>query len=446
MSDKEYGKNYLLETICAAFHESIIPEVKLNIDYLHAFFDSKGLTYKVLLDVIHKYDSNRITKLIIKDALVEQANRSEEEANHIVSKVVEKFKMNPDEIDKIKGRFKEFCYDTNIELARQRYGDDHEAYSRAVGNYKYIDLGGADFEIKDIADLDATTLTEEFLNNPIPSSLEYINKKFQGKSGYLRHSLGIVCGRPKSGKSMFLMQEAVYMATHGYNVFYLALGDLNELDFLARMSAIYCKVSLEEVYSDIEKYRTILVEAIKKAGGRITITHKPSGKLTPEEFKTIALNRLSDRDVIIVDYDLNFKTDSDNMYERGGELYDLLTEVRDETKALILVATQPNKSFWGEEMLDDTCFIESSKKSMIVDFAITIGWNQESGTHLGYFNVPINRRGNTGYKPYIMSNSGNMHTVPESLYGLYRGDTIKREFGDREIIKLANLQPPDGNE
>lgn len=433
------GKSYLLETITSVYHDSIIPEVKLNIDELHAYFDQNGLTYKVLLDVLQEYDSNRITKRIIKDALTERANRSEEESDVIVSKIIEARKMNPDEVDNIRKRLKDICYRTFIERARVIANDDSEKYTQLISSYKYKDLGVSDFIIKDISDLDTTQLTEKYLNNPIPSSYDFINKAFAGKEGYLKCSLGIICGRPKSGKSMFLMQEALWQAKHGFKIFYLALGDLNELDFLVRMAAIDTETAIDVVYSDVEEYKSRMMVHIKEGGGSISITNLSAGKLTPEDFLTVALNRLKGKfDTIIIDYDLNFLMESDNQYARGGDLYDLLTQVKDETQALVLVATQPNKSFWNEEILDDTCFIESSKKSMIVDFAITIGKQGYSGTHLGYINIPINRRGSNPCYPYIMASSGQLVQVPESVYAIYRGDMTARSFSIKELNILCS--------
>lgn len=439
MSDKNIGKAFLLDTITSAFHESIIPEVKLNISELHDYFDQRGVTFKCLLDVIHDYDSNRITKAIIKNALTENANRSEEETDNIISRIVESRKMNPDEVDIIRGRLKEICYETATERARIQANGDTEKFAALVGSYKYKDLGLTDFVIRDISDLDTTTLTEKYLNNPVPSSFDFINQAFAGKSGYLQGSLGIVCGRPKSGKSMFLMQEAIYQAIHGYNVFYLALGDLNELDFIVRMAAIDAGVAIDVVYSDVETYRKKLIVHIKNGGGSVSITVLPAGKLTPGELLTVSTNRLKDKyKTIMIDYDLNFLLDSDNQYERGGQLYDLLSQVKTETNALILVATQPNKAFWGEALLDDTCFIESSKKSMIVDFAITIGKAASSGTHCGYINIPINRRGSNPCRPYIMLNSGRLMQVPEVIYAEYIGDSTVRTFSEKEINILIS--------
>lgn len=441
--NKEQGKSYLLETITSIFHENIIPEVKLNLEDLHRYFDSKGETYRVLLDVIGSYDSNAITKLIIKDSLVKFANRTEEETNNIISRIIESRKMIPDEVDSIKKRLKDICQQSYLEYARQQAGDDLDRYLAMVSSYKYRDLGSSDYIVKDISDLDATTLTEQYLNNPIPSHYEFISNAFAGRSGYLRSSIGIVCARPKAGKSMFLMTEAVNFALQGYKVHYLALGDLNELDFLARMSAIHTQTSFEIVYSDVETYRKRLVEHIKKAGGKITLTCKPSAKLSPGDFYNVAVNRLKDYDVLIIDYDLNFLMTSDDMYTRGGELYDLLSQIKAENNCLILVATQPNKAFWSEEFLDDTCFIESSKKSMIVDFAITIGKSAYSGTHCGYINMAINRRGSNPFRPYIFSECGEMVTVPESAYKQYSSNETKRTFSIKELNVLKTFKDPD---
>lgn len=433
------SKKYLLDLLATCFNYDMYQEAKLNLNELHLFFDDLAPSYRTLLDLIGKYDSDVVSKVIITEALSD-IGISGDEAINITNRVTEARKLSPEELELRRARIKDACIQAAMNKAKRIAGDNFEKYQKLVNNYQYIDLGVNRFVIKDIGDLDVTTLTEKYLADPIPSKFDWINKAFAGKNGYLRGSLGIVCGRPKSGKSMFLMQEAITQARLGYKVLYLALGDLNELDFIVRMAAIDTETSIDIVYSDVKTYRDKMMAHLKTKGGSVSISVFAAGVLTPEELLTVSKNRLKDEfDTIMIDYDLNFCIDNESQYERGGFLYDLLSQVKVITNALILVATQPNKTFWNDGLLDDTCFIESSKKSMIADFAITIGKEAESGTHCGYVNIPINRRGGNPCRPYIMANTGELITVPESVYATLSGDPTRRSHSIKELTMLVNL-------
>lgn len=434
----EVGKNYLIDTISSLFHEKIIAEAKLNIKELHSYFDPKGVTYATLLDVLYRYDSNKISKFIIKDSLMTSANRTEEEAMFFVNRLDEARDLNDEEVDKFKKRVKEICYQAALEDAKVASQGDLELYKTLVATYQYKDLGSSSFVVKDIGDLDVTQLTEKYLSHPIPSKFESINRCFAGKRGYLRSSIILITAPVKCGKSLFLMSEACSMARRGFKVHYLALGDLNELDFLVRMAAQDCHVSMDVVYSDVLPHRNKMMEHIKEGGGCVKLTCMPSGKLTPEEYANVAMNRLKDMDVLMIDYDLNFKMLSDNMYSRGGELYDLLSVIKDSGNQLVLVATQPQRGVSKDEVLDETCFIESSKKAMIIDAAFTISKLTSSGTPCGYFNIPINRRGTTALIPYIRTNDGNFNFVSETFLADYANDPVKRDIGYKELQLLLN--------
>lgn len=580
----------LLNLACSLYHPLIIEEAKLNIKELKYFFKNKGITYDVLLDLVEKYDSDRLGKGLISTELSMRGNKSIEEVDQIINKV-ELVRAENDEIevDKLKNEVKRACYAAVIEEGTFLYKEDLEKYKEHIAAYEYKDLGFNSYKLIDITTLDASSLMEKYLNKAIPSSLQNINLSYAGKKGYLRGSLVMVIAPPKClhgdtevmipdgsvkslkelyeskakdisvysydqesdslklssaeeciltkytnqwivlnidskeykvtpdhifylvdgteieakdlkpgdsllpynsdnrlvissrvellsepepcydlknvwkyhnfavnyddnsgffvhncGKSMFLMQEAAhFVINQGLKVNYLAIGDLNPLDFMARMSSQVTHTDLDVTYADVksvqEKFNKILKSEGYENGGRLDLTVLPAGELTASTYAQVAKTLLKNHDVLIIDYDYNFKHENSSMYERGGELYNLLAKIKAYGDQLILVASQPSKYWWKEEILDETCAGESSMKQMIVDTMITIGRNYQSGVPCGYFNVALQRRGQSYSFPYIRSTDGFMNEVSDLIYSTYRHDPTKRWLSYKEVQLAKSL-------
>lgn len=442
----EKTKTLLLEIALSLFNPKILPEAKLNIKELRSFYKDKGITYDVLLDLIQNNDSDEIGYSKLKSDLLLKANRSNAEVENLLARVMELRDIPNSEVEDYKYKLKTACYVARQEEAQRFYSDDPIKYKEYLDSYSYKDLGSATFQIKEVQDLDVTSLAETFLNNPIESSIDIINKSFSGHKGYLRGSLVMLIAPPKRGKSMLLMQEAShFVRTQKLKVHYLAIGDLNELDFIARMSAQNTETDLDVVYADLKTARNEfikLLELDQPDAGRLSLTCLPAKTLSPTDYSQIAKSMLDEYDVLIIDYDYNFKDEVENMYERGGNLYNILAQIKTYKNQLILVASQPSKGWWSESYLDETCAGESSQKQMIIDAMVTMGGFRDSGTHCGWINVPLQRRGTSLDMPYIRTSDGRINEVPYEIVSLYSGDARKREISSFELkllLKEYNL-------
>lgn len=430
----------LNEIIGGCFHPQLFQEVKMNIKELNYFFNNKQPIYGLLLDLISKYEYDKLTPDFIKLSILEKSTLSSSQIDHLISIIRDKRSIeNGPHLDTIKNNIKKVCYLGVLSNAQKFASEDPEKYTKLISEYNYKEITFDFFKLQDITKLDPKLVAEKYLNNPIHSSIDMINYSYSTKRGYLRGSLVQVVGAPKKGKSMFLMQEASHFAiTQGLKVHYLAIGDLNESDFMARISSIVTHTNLEITYSNISITYDKFLECMEKSGGQIVLTVMPALELTPENYATIAKMLLSEFDVLIIDYDYNFKNDNSNMYERGGEIYNLLAKVKTYNNQLILVASQPSKSWWNESFLDETCGGESSMKQMIVDTMITIGAFKESGTPCGYINIPIQRRGTSNYTGYIRCDDGSINEVPELLLAEFQNDRRKRSISHNELGLLLS--------
>ena len=223
-----------------------------------------------------------------------------------------------------------------------------------------------------------------------------------------------------SGKSLILMHQAAIAANAGKRVFTLAAGDLRPSDFLTRIASMVTEIPLSEIYLDIHENMEKAKHYLK---GNLDISCVPSQKVTAKEYVNYCLDRIDDYDVFILDYDANLATDSDSMYEAGGVLYDLLTEITSYNK-LVFVASQPKIHTWGQEVLGLDSLNESSRKQHILDVVITLS-RAKGANHVGIMNIAKNRRGELASCPVILSSCGKFVELSQEKYQLYNNNPNK---------------------
>lgn len=158
---------------------------------------------------------------------------------------------------------------------------------------------------------------------------------------------------------VFMMNECLNMAVSGARCHYLALGDMNQKDFVQRMGAMYSGMTFSDTLINLGKIYPCLRQSL---GGRFSLTILPAATVTIDEYIEYMKDRINQFDVLFVDYDSNFRVDkSDNMYKDGGYLYDNLTKLTQAGK-LVFVASQPKIGTWNNEVLELSDAGESSRK------------------------------------------------------------------------------------
>jgi hypothetical protein len=442
-------KGYLMEILASCFHPVINPEARLNLKELSIYFEDKGLLYTTLVNIWSTYDVLTLDNLTLRSALIKNGNRTEAEANSIVAKIREYSSMSAEMIEQRKHELKELCFLAVIKDAQRRFPNNPVEYKKYIDEYQYRSLSSETFQIEDFDEIDVKALKKELLDDAVESSIPFINQSYAGHKGYLKKSLVMVVGAPKRGKSLFLMQEAAHFVRSGRKVHYLAIGDLNKLDFVVRQSAQLLHKRLDTVYefpvenwNEAKEVLYVRDEHGEKKG-RLRITCLEAMTITASNYYEVARTLLSEEDVLIVDYDYNFAHESDSMYERGGIIYNILAKLKGFKNQLIFIATQPKQQYWSEAFLGDEVSGESSQKQMIIDTMITLGGYVDSGTPCGWLNIPLQRRGKPAYAPYIRSSDGYLNQVPETLLYKYSSDKRKRELDYWDLqrsIKIAQSE------
>lgn len=242
------------------------------------------------------------------------------------------------------------------------------------------------------------------------------------------------------GKTLFMINECLNMCIQGARCHYLALGDMNQKDFVQRMGAIYSGLNFGDVMLNLPNVFSQLKNIMR---GKFNLTILPAAQTSVDEYIEYMLAHQNEYDVLFVDYDSNFKpTQADNMYKEGGYIYDNLTKL---TKAgkLVFCASQPKIGSWRNETIELTDAGESSRKQHNVDVMITgsRGGMTYNPNHLGRMKIAKNRRGEEGVEvPYIRLNNGRFRILTETLYSKLKGIAERRNYTDSDINQMLEME------
>lgn len=247
--------------------------------------------------------------------------------------------------------------------------------------------------------------------------------KFSDGSGFFSHN---------TGKTLFMMGEALTMAANGARCHYLAMGDMKPRDFVVRMGAIFSGLSFSETVTNLGPIYNSLRQTV---GDRLGITVVPSAKITAEQY--IEYIKEKNYDILFIDYDSNFLSKAeDNMYSEYGKIYDQLTELTQLGK-LVFVAAQPKISSWNLDTIQLDMVGESARKIHTVDILLTAG-KAQTPNHLGIFKICKNRRGEEGVEmPYIRLGNGRFKFIPRGMYSSLIQYTEKHNYTEAEIDQMA---------
>lgn len=300
--------------------------------------------------------------------------------------------------------------------------------------------------------------------SPIPSHFTPFNRAlFRG--GYLPGELVVIAAAPAHGKSTWMLEEALHAASLGRTVFYIALGDMTYTDILVRLVSIYHTLKalredpaiwtrfvedpVQFVTQDpfYEKYRTDAIldrigelhAAAKEVFSRIYILVGLPGRYGVDDIKQLMDTIPRRVDMLLVDYDSNLKAQSDNLYERGDEVYEQLVSLarpEGELPRVVIVGSQIKTDFWSMKQVPLKALAESSRKQHIADIVITIGRDHENPIpHQGVVSIVKNRRGPTMERAYYLFPTGVFVPTWHSLEKFFR----EAPPPDRPVEKVKHL-------
>ena len=206
-----------------------------------------------------------------------------------------------------------------------------------------------------------------------------------------------------TGKTSFLINEASFAAQQGKTVMHIYLGDMVYQDSTIRyLSNITGILQNDIARMSEEEQAKLIVQTNEYYPGvmdRINYMCFPTGEITVNELiemiKKDQIRNEKHYDLINVDYADNFKKVMDNNYIESGYIYERLAWFGRVNKTVVLVASQPKLTYWGDEIIPLEGAAESSRKQHIVDTLFSIG-RAAKGLNFGTFFAAKVRRGQTG--------------------------------------------------
>ena len=284
-----------------------------------------------------------------------------------------------------------------------------------------------------LGDLDVDKVIEEDLGNIryIPSTFPFIQEACFPYSGYSTGQLVLVCAKPGAGKSLYMAHEVVRLMQENlkiekdedkFKVYWLALGDMNRLDFIIRLTAIYRGKSFNEVKSNPKIF---FDEEVRQAFKKVKISVVPAAFIDIYGAKYFIENTVCDPSfdpqVIIIDYDANLLSNRESMYLANEDVYNvasMIAKPMNRPGRLVFVASQPKIEYWNQCPMPMEAAAESSRKQAIIDMMVTIGRDPASapGLRVGQMLVAKNRRGSDGSIGLYSLQEGLFYTIDELQY------------------------------
>lgn len=236
----------------------------------------------------------------------------------------------------------------------------------------------------------------------IRSFIDTVNQNLMFK-GWQPSTVNMIVAPPGTGKSMFLINEGKSAALQGHNVLHIFIGDMVEYDgFIRYLSCISGTPQNSLVMMQLDKQEEVVKlcnQQYNNIFDRIFILAYPSLSLSVdtliEDIAKFEKQLNKDFGMIIVDYPDNLIQEGRSLYEDGGTLYSSLERMARLTKAVVLVASQPQKSYWNHEIIPLEAASESSKKQMAVDVMLTMNTSSR-GAPFGSMLLAKARKGNVG--------------------------------------------------
>ena len=205
-------------------------------------------------------------------------------------------------------------------------------------------------------------------------------------------TINVITAPPGNGKTMLILNQAVYVASQGKHVLHLALGDLTRRQLIIRLLAIITNNSMQQISMlSADQFKQFITKAKQKYS--TIFKHLHCKTIIPNSLNGIELVKLIEKeqdrlnihfDQVAVDYDGNIETsisttkkgvdkESKSMYYEGAEIYNLLAGFAKTNETVVWILSQPKIQYWGSEKIPLEGLNDSSKKQHASDFIMSIG-------------------------------------------------------------------------
>jgi len=428
-----------LELLYSFFNQYIFNTAKQNISNIEYYYQTNPNTMtnplvNELISAIKTYELDAIGSPLFKSILM-RCNKSPEESAKIMDDIRRWKLYSKEQIAPAAKYLSDICAAAVLQKAGRLYQESPSDYLKYLKNVDYHSSDIEIFTATPFDRVDINTIIADESKGAISTNVDLINRAFAPHNGIERGQLFLVSAPPGVGKTLFAMNLACWMASHGEKVLYVSLADMNMKDFIVRMGSIAFGIPFANAYKNISG----IYDNLKKmVGNNLEVSINAAGQVSADDIveKVMAGNY----SVVFVDYDGVIKgvTEGDSMYNTFGEVYNTFTKLSMSGK-LCIIASQP-KVFAYDKLIGLADIGESSKKQQVVDAILTISnVNPDCPNHLYIMQIPKARRGRVGSKAYVIRlSNGRFKEIPKGVYDQLRLEQEEKEYTEQEIDNMIH--------
>lgn len=430
-----------IELVYALTNQYLFQEAKNNISEISYYFSVNPSTggnqlIEEIVKAIKEYDLPSMD-LPLFQSIIAKSGKTESEGRKILDDIRKWKSYGKDQIEPARKYLQDVVASVVIQKANRMYQDHPSDYLKYLKNISFKTGDYETFSPQSLGEFDINSIIAESNESVIETPYEWLNQSFAPFNGMPKSQMSLVCAPPGVGKSLMSMHLAGYMAGTGNKVLYIALGDLNQKDFLTRIGAIVLDMSFADAHRNLGAvYNTLR----KMMGDNLDISISPAGVVSAEDIVEYVENADKNYDVVIVDYDSNIKgaSDGDSMYQSYGKIYEALNKLVLDGK-LLFICTQPKISAWDKQVVDLQDVGESSRKQHTSDCIIGIGREINSPNHLHTIKISKSRRGEVGVIAYtIRLDNGRFVEIPKGLYDQLKTIQEKKHYTSADINQMIS--------
>lgn len=425
-----------IELAYALTNQYLFQEAKNNITDLSYYFSINPSTsgnglIEGIVNAVKEYDLAAMD-LPLFQSIIAKSGKTEAESHKILDDIRRWKSYSKDQIEPARKYLQDIVASVVIQKANRLYQDHPSDYLKYLKNISFKTADYDTFSPKSFAEFDINSIIAESNESVIKTPFEWLNQSFAPFDGMPKSQMCLICAPPGVGKSLISMQLASYMAITGHKVLYIALGDLNQKDFLTRIGAITLDMSFADTHKNLGTVYNTLRQMM---GDNLEISISPAGVVSAEDIVEYVEQSDKNYEVIICDYDGNLKgaSEGESLYQSYGKIYETLNKLVLDGK-LLFICTQPKISAWQNPTIELQDCGESSKKQQTCDCLIGIGREINSPNHLHTIKIAKSRRGEEGIKVYtIRLNNGRFIEIPKGLYDSLKMVQEKRYYTSADI-------------
>lgn len=430
-----------LELVYALTNQYLFQEAKNNIVDLSYYFSvnpstSNNKLIEHLVNAVRDYDLAAMD-LPLFQSIIAKSGKTEAESNKILNDIRRWKGYTKDQIEPARKYLQDIVASVVIQKANRMYQDHPSDYLKYLKNISFKTTDYETFSPKNFSEFDINAIMADSNDSIVKTPFDWLNQSFAPFDGVPKSQMVLVCAPPGVGKSLISMQLAGYMAATGHKVLYIALGDLNQKDFLTRIGAIMLDMTFADAYRNLNTVYNALRQMM---GDNLEISISPAGVVSAEDIVEYVENSDKKYDVIFCDYDSNLKgaNDGDSMYQSYGKIYETLNKLVLNGQ-LLFICTQPKISAWDKQVIDLQDIGESSRKQHCGDCILGIGREINSPNHLHTIKISKSRRGEVGAKIYtIRLDNGRFIEIPRGLYDQLKTIQEKRHYTSADITGMIS--------